>query len=373
MNTVQNGVSLFAGDRHEGEITCHSEAGRLNAVKRYGILDTPPDAVLDRVTALAARLFQAPIALISIVDSDRIWFKSRHGLELPQVGRDAGLCASAILQYLPWIVTDARTDPRTRANPLVTGAHGLRFYAAAPLTTTDGYNIGTLCIADRHPRAFDVVQAGILQDLAFLVMHELDLRLAIQRMPSTEQALMERMQTEKHWAEYIARHDALTGLGNREKFEEDLSAELSGIARHGGELCVMLADVHHFRHISDRYGYSVGNEVLVRFGEFLRTRVRAIDRVARVDGKAFAVLMPHTGLSEAIATAERLDATLEDRRLGPLASLVVSFGVANLERGESSESLLHRAYDALSRAKRSRRNRIAAADHGAVVLSFPNR
>ena len=375
MNAVPNKLPLAARDRREGGIACPDEAGRLSAVKRYGVLDTPPDAVFDRVTGLAARLFQVPIALISIVDSDRIWFKSRHGLDLPQVGRDAGLCASAISQYLPWIVTDARTDSRTRINRLVTGAHGLRFYAAAPLTTTDRYNIGTLCIADKHPRAFDVAQAGVLQDLAAMVMHELDLRLAlaVQRRPATDEALTERMLTDNHWAKYIARHDALTGLGNREQLADDLSAELSGIARRGGELCVMLASVNHFRHINDRYGHLVGNEVLARFGEFLRSRVRAIDRVARIDGREFAVLMPHTGLAAAIAAAERLGAALEDRRLGPLAALAVSFGVAGLERGESGESLLHRASNALSRAKRSKRNRIAAADHGAVVLSFPNR
>jgi hypothetical protein len=98
------------------------EAARLAAVRRFDILDTPPDGGFDRITAMAARLFGTPIAIVSIVDTDRIWFKSRHGLpDVAQIGRDPGLCASAILDHVPWVVTDAAADPRTLANPLVAG------------------------------------------------------------------------------------------------------------------------------------------------------------------------------------------------------------------------------------------------------------
>ena len=96
-----------------------SENDRLKAVRRYDILDTPPDGTFDRITALAARLVKVPIAIVSIVDHDRIWFKSRHGLELEQVNRDLGLCASCILQEGPWLVSDARRDVRALANPMV--------------------------------------------------------------------------------------------------------------------------------------------------------------------------------------------------------------------------------------------------------------
>jgi GAF domain-containing protein len=156
-----------------------AETARLDAVRRYDILDTPPDGAFDRVTALAAKIFDVPIALVTIVDHDRIWFKSRHGLdEVGQIDRDPGLCASAVLQDEPYIVEEARTDPRTLANPLVAGKFGLQFYAAAPLRTGDGHRLGTLCIIDREPRLFSPRQADVLQRLSEIVVDELELRLS---------------------------------------------------------------------------------------------------------------------------------------------------------------------------------------------------
>ena len=155
-----------------------TEAERLAAIQRYDILDTPPDGAFDRITALAARLFSVPIAIVSIVDHDRIWFKSHHGLELDQIDRVAGLCASAILQTTPWVVDNAPLDPRALANPLVAGEFGLRFYAAAPLRTVDGHNLGTMCILDFEPRQLTPDETATLQDLAAMVMSELELRLA---------------------------------------------------------------------------------------------------------------------------------------------------------------------------------------------------
>jgi sigma-B regulation protein RsbU (phosphoserine phosphatase) len=159
-----------------------NEHARIDVVRRYEILDTPPDGAFDRITALAARLFGVPIAIVSVVDTDRIWFKSHHGLpEVTEIGRDAGLCASAILSESPWIVTDAGRDPRTLANPLVAGSFGLRFYAGVPLTTHDGYNLGTLCVIDHEPRDVTAVEMANLHDLAALVVDQLELQLEARR------------------------------------------------------------------------------------------------------------------------------------------------------------------------------------------------
>jgi sigma-B regulation protein RsbU (phosphoserine phosphatase) len=166
------------------------EAGRLRAVRRYDILDTPPDGSFDRITSLAARLFQVPIAIVSIVDTDRIWFKSHHGLaDVTQIDRAPGLCASAILQYEPWVVSDAATDLRTLTNPLVAGDFGLRFYAGVPLTTRDGHNLGTLCVIDRKPREVTADEIENLVDLAGLVTDELELRLQARRTVDREERL----------------------------------------------------------------------------------------------------------------------------------------------------------------------------------------
>jgi GAF domain-containing protein len=155
------------------------ETARIDAIRRYDILDTPPDGSFDRITALAAQLFDVPVALVTIVDHDRIWFKSRYGLEdVEQIGRDPGLCASAILADAPYIVEEARTDSRTLANPLVSGKFGLQFYAAAPLRTSDGHRLGTLCIIDREPRMFSPRQADVLQRLSEIVVDEMELRIS---------------------------------------------------------------------------------------------------------------------------------------------------------------------------------------------------
>jgi GAF domain-containing protein len=154
----------------------------MEAVRRYDLLDSPADRVLDRITALAARLFRVPMAAISIVDTDRVWFKSQFGLAgMTETSRDPGLCASAILQDGPWIISDIATDPRSLGNPLVTAGLGLRFYAGMPLTTTDGHNIGTLCVMDRHPRQVSPDETVTLRDLAGLVMDELEVRFSARR------------------------------------------------------------------------------------------------------------------------------------------------------------------------------------------------
>lgn len=164
------------------------EAERLQAVRRYDILDTPPDGAFDRIAALAARLFSVPIATVTIVDRDRIWFKASHGLSVDEIGRDPGLCASAILQDAPYLVTDARADPRTLSNPLVAGELGLRFYAAAPIRTHDGFNLGTVNIIDQHPRTLDEAEIATLSDLAAIVVDELELRLAARRTVELERS-----------------------------------------------------------------------------------------------------------------------------------------------------------------------------------------
>ena len=167
-----------------------NEEARLRAVRRYQVLDTPPDGAFDRITALAARLCHAPIAIVSVVDTDRIWFKSHHGLpDVTEIDRAAGLCASAILQYEPLVVTDAAVDPHTLANPLVAGSFGLRFYAGVPLTTHDGYNLGTLCVIDREPRQITDEELESLTDLAGLVVDELELRLQARRTIEREERL----------------------------------------------------------------------------------------------------------------------------------------------------------------------------------------
>jgi GAF domain-containing protein len=152
---------------------------RIATLTRYDILDTPPDGSFDRITKLASTIFNVPIAIVSLVDRDRIWFKSAQGLTINQIDREPGLCASAILSSDVYVVGDAINDPRALANPLVAGEFGLRFYAAMPLQTEGECNLGTLCIIDKVPRTLSDTEKEILKQLAEMVMDEMDMRLAL--------------------------------------------------------------------------------------------------------------------------------------------------------------------------------------------------
>lgn len=154
-----------------------AEMERLEVLQKYEILDTPPDSSFDSITKLTAQLLKVPISVISLVDSDRIWFKSKYGLELPEIFRDNGFCATAIEGEDIYIIEDARLDPRTKNNPLVTAEPGLQFYAAVPLKTKEGYNLGTLCVMDKKPRRLSSENEEVLKSFAELVMNQVELQL----------------------------------------------------------------------------------------------------------------------------------------------------------------------------------------------------
>jgi GAF domain-containing protein len=153
------------------------ENKRIENLLKYEILDTPADGAFEEITALAAKIFNVPIAIITLVDHNRIWFKSACGIDAEQIPRSPGLCSSAILSDDIYIVEDARKDPRTMSNPLVAGIMGLQFYAAAPLKTIDGYNLGTLCIIDKNPRTLTLKEATMLMQLSRIVMDKLETKL----------------------------------------------------------------------------------------------------------------------------------------------------------------------------------------------------
>ncbi|WP_334663951.1 GAF domain-containing SpoIIE family protein phosphatase [Streptomyces cyaneofuscatus] len=184
------------------------EAARMAAVRRYDILDTPPDGAYDRVAALAARLFEAPVATVTIVDEDRIWFKATHGLEgVSEIGRDPGLCASAVLTDDTTLIPDTLLDPVACSNPLVAGPMGVRFYAAAPIITADGYRLGTVNILDTRPREISEADTATLGDLAAVVRDQLELRLSALNAVRAEQELR-KVEQDKRQAEEEARRRA---------------------------------------------------------------------------------------------------------------------------------------------------------------------
>src|SRR4051794_16361586 len=168
------------------------EQARLAAVRRYRLVDQPVEDAYDRIGFVAGAISDTPIATVSLVEQDRVWLAACHGLTgVREVGKEPGLCASVIAQDEVYVINNAAIDPRTLEHPLVRGELGLRFYAAAPIRTHDGYKLGTVNVIDSRPREATARQLKALEHLAAMVSDELELRLMVVRSAAAEQRMRE--------------------------------------------------------------------------------------------------------------------------------------------------------------------------------------
>lgn len=187
------------------------DAKRLTALRDYRVLDTPPEEVFDNITELATRVFRAPIALVSLVDEHRQWFKSRVGLGPQETPRDVAFCDVAIREEAPLVVADATKDARFERNPLVTGDPNIRFYCGVPLRTPEGHALGTLCIIDRVPRAMTAEEQSTLEALARQVEIELEIRRRLAMLESSLSAQREQQRAKEMLASMVV-HDLRSPL-----------------------------------------------------------------------------------------------------------------------------------------------------------------
>ena len=312
-----------------------NEDARLAALRTYDLLDTAPEHAFDRLTRLARMALRMPIVLVSLVDTNRQWFKSRQGLAVSETPRSISFCGYAIHQAEPFIVTDAALDPLFRDNPLVVGEPFVRSYIGIPLKMQSGYIIGTLCAIDTQPRVFLSEEVEVLRDLASLVVDAIELR-------------------------QIATTDSLTGALTRRGFDMEMSRELARAKRFQNDISLIAIDIDHFKSVNDRYGHAVGDDVLRSLVATVKSEIRDTDIVARMGGEEFVVALPETDLAGARNFAERIreriagaQTSVRDHHIRVTASL----GVATCDASDTSwETALGKADHALYRAKRSGRN-----------------
>ncbi len=329
------------------------EPARVAALHSLGILDTLPEQDFDDITLLAAHICEAPIALISLVDTARQWFKSRYGLEATQTPRDVAFCAHAILQPEEiFVVPDATQDARFADNPLVTGDLSIRFYAGTPLVMPDGFALGTLCVIDRKPRVITASQKEALAALGRQVISQLMLREALKELDRHRGAL--EVEGARLAAESVT--DVLTGLRNRRGFVRSLEIEVSRAGRHVQPIALLLLDVDSFKSFNDVFGHPEGDEALRRVAQILCTSVRDYDIVARHGGEEFAVIAPNTDEVAAVLLAERFRLAIESAQW-PKRSITVSVGITCSRDQVTADRLIDVADKALYRAKAAGRNR----------------
>ncbi len=254
-----------------------NEAERLKALEDYNILDTLPEQGFDDLTALATYICKTPIALISLIDSDRLWIKSKVGLKVREIPRDWAFCSHTILQPQKiLVVNNAVKDERFANNPLVKNNPKIRFYAGVPLVTSNGFAVGTLCIIDIIPRQLNDRQLDALYRLSRQAVAQMEL---IQEIHNRKQAEIEGRQ--------LSLTDELTGLHNRRGFFLLAEQQLK-IAHRMKLLCwVIFIDLDGLKQINDSLGHDVGDALIIDAGQLLKQSFRKSDIVARLGGDEF--------------------------------------------------------------------------------------
>jgi diguanylate cyclase (GGDEF)-like protein len=328
------------------------EAERLRALQKLDVLDTPADEAFDRITRLTRKLFDVPVAIVSFIDGHRQWYKSATGTETTEVPREQSFCRYVIADGAPVVVPDATEDSRFAENPYVLTNPGVRFYAGFPLQTKDGYNVGTLCLVDVKPRAFDAAELEVMSDLAHMVMDELQLRRSADK-------------------------DVLTDAFSRRAFKEAAESQIALAIRHRHPLSVISFDLDYFKHTNDTFGHAAGDQVLREAAKICARHLRASDMLGRLGGEEFSILLPNTDQAGAVETAERLRRAIEAteiEREGAAIKTTASFGVASLSpSARDIETLLELADQALYRSKSAGRNRVSASQSAGDDLRAPRR
>ncbi|WP_462157470.1 GGDEF domain-containing protein [Pseudoalteromonas sp. GB56] len=289
-----------------------NEDARIQAVQLLKLLDTPAEERFDRITRIAKHMFSVPIVLITLVDTNRQWFKSRQGLDDIQTPRSVSFCGHAINQKEPLVINDALRDERFADNPLVIGPPHVRFYAGCPINSPNGYPVGTLCLIDHEPKHMTEQDISMLKELSLLVEHEFKVTTLVTL-------------------------DELTGISNRRGFEMLAQHALAHCKREQLNACLLFIDLDNFKNINDTLGHQVGDEVLRDFARHLNESFRASDIFARMGGDEFVVLFSDTSETELEGLLSRLNQRIEAYNRANKSSLRLEYSLGHAEfTGEQS-------------------------------------
>ncbi len=281
------------------------------------LLGPDPDERFAKLTSLAQQIFDTPIALLTLRDSDRTWFKSRYTRNTGRTPIEARFCAD-LDPSVALVIPDTRRDERFRDHPLVVNLPEIRFYAGCPVRVPDGTALGTLCVIDHEPRDVGANEIHVLRDLAWMIEQEL-------------RSLS------------LATLDELTGLTNRRGFDA-IAAHAIAVCRRSGQPATLLYfDLDDFKEINDRQGHSAGDRALRTFADRLRSTFRDSDVVARIGGDEFCVLLTSATALDVERPLAILAAQLRDSRGVPIVKFSVGVETFDADKHESVQSVLDAA------------------------------
>ncbi|WP_103670316.1 sensor domain-containing diguanylate cyclase [Pseudanabaena sp. BC1403] len=314
-----------------------NEESRITMLRSLDILDTEPEERFDRLTRIAKRLFGVPIALVSLVDVNRQWFKSCQGLEVTEMSRDTSFCGHAILGDDIFIISDATLDDRFYDNPLVVNEPRIRFYAGVPLVISNGIKVGTLCLIDREPRSLSDEDKELLCDLG---------KMAAQELVSSQ----------------LATIDELTQISNRRGFISLAIHALNLCKRMNKPASLFFFDLDFFKEINDRFGHAEGDIALINFSKILQDAFRQSDVIGRLGGDEFVALLTNANQVETKLILHRLEQLLEEFNNQNTVrgyDIACSVGIAAFDpsRHQSINDLLADGDSMMYEQKRNKRTR----------------
>ena len=263
------------------------ELARVSVLKSLSILDTEPEERFDRVTRMAKRLFNVPIAVVSLVDSERLWFKSCSGLDAVEAPRDASLCSYAISKDEMLVVKDTVKDERFMKSSLVTGEPKVRFYAGCPLYSIAGLKLGTLCLIDKVPRQFSTEEKEVLQDLASMVEQEFS-------------------------TFHVDSTDYLINATNRDGFLMLAERNPNNVPNNGKHSSLISIELDKFKSINDQVEHCGQDETLIGFTDSLKEIFEDSPLYVQMDKNEFVVMMGDEDKENVRQKVQSLESTVTD-------------------------------------------------------------